>query len=68
MITKKKNALFGRYPLCDMLNNALRFLMNGRPEEAVEEIALAISEADGYFHDDVAQFVEDVKKQLNTEW
>lgn len=24
---KKKNAKFGRYPSCDMLNNALRFLL-----------------------------------------
>lgn len=26
MLIKKKNALFGRYPSCDMLNNAIRLI------------------------------------------
>ena len=63
MRTKKKNALIGRYPSCDMLNNALRFLRDGKVEDAVTEIIFAIEEADGYFHDDTVEFVKVAKRQ-----
>lgn len=59
--SKKKNALFGRYPSCDMLNNALRFIRDGQMEEACEEIIFAIEKADGYFHEDIISFVEEVR-------
>ena len=62
MNVKKKNALFGRYPSCDLLNNALRFLREGNTDEAVEEIIFAIEKAGGYFHDDNIQMVNDAKK------
>lgn len=62
MNIKKKNALFGRYPTCDMLNNALRFIRNGKVDRAVEEIIFAIEKAGGYFHDDNIQFVNDARK------
>ena len=58
---KKKNARFGRYPSCDLCNNALRFLLEGKNDEAFKEIAHAISKAGGYFHDDIA---EEVKEKL----
>lgn len=61
MRTKKKNALFGRYPSCDMLNNALRFLREGKTDCAMCEIIFAIDKADGYFHDDN---LETVKKAM----
>ena len=61
MNTKKKNALFGRYPSCDMLNNALRFIHEGKIDCACEEIVFAIEKADGYFHEDVVPIVEKVK-------
>ena len=61
MNTKKKNALFGRYPSCDMLNNALRFLNDGNIDAASEEIIFAIEKAGGYFHEDVMPIVERVK-------
>lgn len=63
MNTKKKNSVFGRYPSCDLLNNALRFLREGKVDVAVEEIIFAIEKADGYFHDDNVQMVEDSKKR-----
>ena len=63
MKTKKKNALFGRYPSCDMLNNALRFIRNGNIDGAVEEIIFAIEKANGYFHDDNVSYVEDAKER-----
>lgn len=62
MTVKKKNALFGRYPSCDLLNNALRFLRDGETDEAVEEIIFAIEKAGGYFHEDNVQMVNDAKK------
>ena len=62
MIFKKRNALFGRYPSCDMLNNALRFIF--RDEElskneldAASEIICAIHKAGGYFHEDLKEKV-----------
>lgn len=63
MNIKKKNALFGKYPSCDMLNNALRFLREGKVDVAVEEIIFAIEKADGYFHADNIEFVNDAKER-----
>ena len=59
MTTKKKNALFGRYPSCDLCNNALRFILDGKPDIAFEEIVYAISKANGYFHEDIARAVNE---------
>lgn len=61
MNTKKKNALFGRYPSCDMMNNALRFLYEGKIDSAASEIVFAVEKAGGYFHEDVTPIVEKVK-------
>lgn len=63
MNIKKKNALFGRYPSCDLLNNALRFLREGKTNEAIDEIIFAIEKAGGYFHEDNVQMVEEAKKR-----
>ncbi len=63
MNTKKKNALFGRYPSCDLLNNALRFLREGKTDVAIEEIIFAIEKADGYFHEDNIPMVMDVNNR-----
>lgn len=61
MRSKKKNALFGRYPSCDMLNDALRLMRDGKTESACEEIIFAIEKADGYFHEDIISFVKEVR-------
>lgn len=63
MNAKKKNALFGRYPSCSLLNNALRFLREGKTNEAIEEIIFAIEKAGGYFHEDNVQMVEEAQKR-----
>ena len=63
MNIKKINALFGKYPSCDMLNNALRFLRVGNTDCAIEEIIFAIEKADGYFHEDNLTMVEDAKRR-----
>jgi hypothetical protein len=61
MLTKKKNSIFGRYPSCDHLNNALRFLNDGKIDIAEEEIVFAIEKAGGYFYDDVAPYAEQIR-------
>ena len=66
MRTKKKNARFGRYPSCDMLNNALRFLRDGKIDCAVNEIIFAIDKADGYFHDDNLALVYEARRDWAT--
>lgn len=53
MFTKKRNALFGRYPCCDMVNNAIRHILNGDKEDAVEELLQTIFKANGYLHEDL---------------
>ena len=65
MRTKKRNALFGRYPSCDMLNNALRFIYDGRIEVACSMIVFAIDKAGGYFHEDVVKKIEKVRSYWN---
>lgn len=64
MKKRKKNAFFGRYPCCDHLNNALRFLLRDDKNvaHAIEEIYWAIIKADGYFHEDIAEKVEAANK------
>ena len=63
MFFKKKNAGVGKYPSCDMLNNAIRFLRNGDAESALMEIILAIEKADGYFHEDIKPIVDETKEK-----
>ena len=64
MKVKRYNALFGRYPSCDMLNNALRFLRDGENDLAIEEIIAAIDKADGYFHEDLMSFVDTKRSDM----
>ena len=64
MFTKKKNAVFGRYPCCDLINNAIRFIINGKPDIAIEELLQAIWKADGYLHKDIEDKVVEVHKKI----
>lgn len=52
---KKKNAVFGRYPCCDLVNNAIRFILQGKPDFAIDSLMRAIFTADGYMHTDIAE-------------
>lgn len=52
---KKANAIFGRYPCCDLLNRALRYTLDNDQVKATESIVLAIEKAGGYFYEDVAE-------------
>ena len=55
MIFKKKPLMIGRYPSCDHLNIAIRYLLNDVKvnRKAIVEICHAIRKAKGYFYDDV---------------
>ena len=62
-LKKKKNAIFGRYPCCDMVNNAIRFILNGKTDAAVEELAQCICKSDGYLHEDLQEKVNEVHER-----
>ena len=64
MLTKKRNAVFGRYPCCDMVNNAIRFILNGKADCAIEELLQAIWKSDGYVHDDIVCQVNEAHKRI----
>ena len=64
MRTKKKNAIFGRYPCCDMVNNAIRLILDGNADYAIEELYQAINKANGYMHEDIESRVNDVHKRV----
>ena len=62
--TKKKNAKFGRYPSCDMVNNAIRYIISGDYDDAIDELYLAITKSEGYFHEDIIEKVEQIHKSV----
>lgn len=64
MLTKKKNAVFGRYPCCDLVNNAIRFIIKGDSDNAIEELLQAIWKADGYIHEDIASKVDKIHNRI----
>ena len=55
MLTRKKNAIWGRYPCCDLVNNAIRDILSGNSDNAISELLTAITKAGGYVHDDIAK-------------
>ena len=64
MLTKNKNAVFGRYPCCDLVNNAIRFIIDGKSDSAIEELLQAIWEADGYLHEDIADKADEIHNRI----
>ena len=64
MNTKKKNAIFGRYPCCDLVNNAIRFILAGKTDIAVEELLQAIWKSNGYLHEDLEEPVMEIHKRI----
>lgn len=61
---KKKNARFGRYPSCDMVNNAIRDIISGNYDVAIDELYFAIQKSEGYLHEDIAEKVEQIHKSV----
>lgn len=64
MFAKKKNAVFGRYPCCDLVNNAIRFIIDGKSDSAIEELLQAIWKANGYLHEDIADKVDEIHHRI----
>lgn len=65
MLTKKRNAIWGRYPCCDLVNNAIRNILSGDSDNAISELLTAITKAGGYVHEDI---VEDANAAHNRAW
>ena len=38
MLKRKKNTIWGRYPCCDMVNNAIRDILHGDNDSAIEDL------------------------------
>ena len=55
MLTKKKNAIWGRYPCCDLVNNAIADILNGKPDSAVNQLMNAIAKAGGYVYEEIEE-------------
>ena len=53
VLTKKKDAVFGRYPCCDLINNAIRFILDGKTDSAIEDLLQTIWKSGGYLHEDL---------------
>lgn len=64
MNNKKKNAIFGRYPCCDLVNNAMRYILNGNTDDALEELLQAVWKADGYIHKDISDRVAEAHERV----
>lgn len=47
---KNDDAKYGDYPCEVLLNNALRFLAEGKTESAISEICYCLSKAEGTFY------------------
>lgn len=60
MLFKKRNSIFGRYPCCDMVNNAIRYILHGDNDSAIEELRQAVLKADGYIHEDLKNDVQKI--------
>lgn len=64
MLTKKQNAVFGRYPCCDMINNAIRRILHGDNDLAIEELLQTIRKANGYLHKDLENDVQTIHERV----
>ena len=64
MFTKRRNSVFGRYPCCDLVNNAIRHILHGDNDSAIEELLQTIWKADGYIHEDLENDVQKIHKRV----
>lgn len=62
--TKNKNAIFGKYPCCEYINNAIRYCLHGESDLAIEELLQAILKSDGYLHSALSEEVEKVHDRV----
>lgn len=64
MLFKKRNSVFGNYPCCDMVNNAIRYILRGDNDSAIEELLQAILKADGYVDEDLKNDVQKIHERI----
>lgn len=64
MLFKKRISVFGKYPCCDMLNNAIRDILSGDNDSAIEELLQVIRKADGYLHEDLKNDVQKIHERV----
>lgn len=64
MFTKRRDAVFGRYPCCDMVNNTIRYILHGDNDSAIEELLQTIWKADGYVHEDLKNDVQKIHERI----
>lgn len=62
--TKRRNAVFGRYPCCDLINNAIRNILHGDNDSAIEDLLQTIWKADGYIHEDLENDVQKIHESV----
>ena len=62
--TKNKNTVFGKYPCCEYINNAIRYSLHGESDFAIEELLQAILKSDGYLHSTLADEVKKVHDRV----
>ena len=61
-----KNKHFGRYPSCDHINNAIRYILENNTKRAIEELCWAIEKADGYYSNYFVNKVADGSVEMDT--
>lgn len=64
MLIKKRDAVFGRYPCCDMVNNAIRYILHGDKDSAIEELLQTIWKANGYLYEDLENDVQKIHEHV----
>ena len=62
--TKSKNAIFGKYPCCEHINNAIRHCLYGETDYAIEELLQVILKSDGYLHSSLSDKVEKIHDNI----
>lgn len=47
-----------------MINNAIRFIKNGKYNHAIDELYQAIQKADGYLYEDLSETVSEAQDEV----
>lgn len=50
-----KNKRFGTYPCCDLINNAILFMLEDKKDVAITELIHTLSKSNGYMYDNVKE-------------
>ena len=64
---KKKNEIFGSYLCCNHINNAIRFILEGKTDLAIDSLFHAILEGHGHFYQDLYSEVMKIHNKVEKE-